>query len=131
MVHARNVSPTSFRIAGYNGQARAAKRARVTCTAPPWRGQTRGEVKAIRDAELLLQHAQVQDLVDPVGARSRGRHEVPASGLELCVWELPPIGRERDAWVRHMLLPEKPDLDAYLADSMPDGLTGRVAGPVG
>jgi len=26
-----------------------------------------------------------------------------------------------------MLLPEKPDLDAYLADFMPDGLTGRVA----
>jgi len=25
-----------------------------------------------------------------------------------------------------MLLPEKPDLDAYLADFMPDGLTGRV-----
>ena len=48
-----------------------------------------------------------------------------------CVWELPPIAYERDAWVRHMLLPEKPDLDAYLADSMPDGLTGRVAGPVG
>jgi hypothetical protein len=44
-----------------------------------------------------------------------------------CVWELPPIAHERDAWVRHMLLPEKPDLDAYLADFMPDGLTGRVA----
>jgi hypothetical protein len=36
-------------------------------------------------------------------------------------------GHERDAWVRHMLLPDKPDLDAYLADFMPDGLTGRVA----
>ena len=44
-----------------------------------------------------------------------------------CVWELPPIAHERDAWVRHMLLPDKPDLCAYLADSMPDGLTGRVA----
>ena len=44
-----------------------------------------------------------------------------------CVWELPPIAHERDAWVRHMLLPDKPDLDAYLADFMPDGLTGRVA----
>ena len=30
-----------------------------------------------------------------------------------------------------MLLPEKPNLDAYLANSMPDGLTGRVAGPAG
>ncbi|MBO0789214.1 MAG: hypothetical protein J2P33_24395 [Actinobacteria bacterium] len=44
-----------------------------------------------------------------------------------CVWELPPIAHERDAWVRHMLLPDKPDLAAYLADSMPDGMTGRVA----
>jgi hypothetical protein len=44
-----------------------------------------------------------------------------------CVWELPPIAHERDAWIRHMLLPDKPDLDAYLADFMPDGLTGRVA----
>jgi hypothetical protein len=44
-----------------------------------------------------------------------------------CVWELPPIAHERDAWVRHMLLPDQPDLEAYLADSMPDGLTGRVA----
>ena len=43
-----------------------------------------------------------------------------------CVWELPPIAYERYAWVRHMLLPDKPDLDAYLADFMPDGLTGRV-----
>ncbi len=44
-----------------------------------------------------------------------------------CVWELPPIAHERDAWVRHMLLPDQPDLAAYLADFMPDGLTGRVA----
>jgi hypothetical protein len=44
-----------------------------------------------------------------------------------CVWELPPIAHERDAWVRHMLLPGQPDLEAYLADSMPDGMTGRVA----
>ena len=44
-----------------------------------------------------------------------------------CVWELPPIAHERDAWVRHMLVPDKPDLHAYLADAMPDGLTGRLA----
>jgi hypothetical protein len=44
-----------------------------------------------------------------------------------CVWELPPIAHERDAWVRHLLLPDQPDLTAYLADFMPDGLTGRVA----
>ncbi|WP_328666916.1 hypothetical protein OG905_07630 [Streptomyces sp. NBC_00322] len=41
-----------------------------------------------------------------------------------CVWELPPIQHERNAWVRHMLAPDRPDLDAYLADSLPDGTTG-------
>ncbi|MFH8655876.1 hypothetical protein [Streptomyces afghaniensis] len=41
-----------------------------------------------------------------------------------CVWELPPILHERDAWVRHMLAPDVPDLDAYLADRLPDGTTG-------
>lgn len=44
-----------------------------------------------------------------------------------CVWELPPILHERDAWVRHMLArraPEVPDLDAYLTDSLPEGTTG-------
>ncbi|WP_062644034.1 hypothetical protein [Streptomyces maremycinicus] len=44
-----------------------------------------------------------------------------------CVWELPPILHERNAWVRHILTPrapEVPDLDAYLTDSLPAGTTG-------
>lgn len=41
-----------------------------------------------------------------------------------CVWELPPVLHERDAWVRHMLAPDAPDLDGYLADSLTDGTTG-------
>ena len=41
-----------------------------------------------------------------------------------CVWELPPILHERDAWVRHMLVPESPDIEAYLADTLPEGTTG-------
>lgn len=41
-----------------------------------------------------------------------------------CVWEIPPIGHERSAWVRHMLVPDAPDLDAYLADTLPPGRTG-------
>jgi hypothetical protein len=41
-----------------------------------------------------------------------------------CVWELPPIQHERDAWVRHLLVPDQPDLDGYLADAMPGGTTG-------
>jgi len=55
-------------------------------------------------------------------------HFVPLDrGLIGCVWELPPILHERDAWVRHMLAPDdpdRPDLDAYLADSLPEGTTG-------
>lgn len=41
-----------------------------------------------------------------------------------CVWELPPILHERDAWVRHILAPQVPDLTAYLADSLFEGTTG-------
>ncbi|MFF2996301.1 hypothetical protein ACFVTC_17250 [Streptomyces sp. NPDC057950] len=41
-----------------------------------------------------------------------------------CVWELPPILHERDAWVRHLLSPTVPDLAAYLADSLSGGTTG-------
>jgi hypothetical protein len=41
-----------------------------------------------------------------------------------CVWELGPLQHERDAWIRHMLKPAEPDLDAYLADSMTSGTTG-------
>jgi hypothetical protein len=33
------------------------------------------------------------------------------------------IHRDRNAWVRHILMPEVPDLDGYLADSMPSGHT--------
>ncbi|KUM85656.1 hypothetical protein OIE43_07795 [Streptomyces pseudovenezuelae] len=49
------------------------------------------------------------------------RPELPWIG---CVFELPPILHERNAWVRHLLTPEVPDLAAYLADSLPDGTTG-------
>ena len=44
-----------------------------------------------------------------------------------CVWELPPILHERDAWVRHMLVPDQPDLAEYLADSLAEGTTGDRA----
>jgi hypothetical protein len=43
-----------------------------------------------------------------------------------CVWELPPIQHERDAWVRHMLLPVEPHLAGYLSDAMPGGTTGTL-----
>jgi hypothetical protein len=41
-----------------------------------------------------------------------------------CVWELPAMAHERAAFVRHALLPDEPDVPAYLADLLPDGPTG-------
>ncbi len=41
-----------------------------------------------------------------------------------CIWELPPFGHERSAWVRHLLDTDRPDLDGYLADMYPDGPAG-------
>jgi hypothetical protein len=41
-----------------------------------------------------------------------------------CVWELAVLEHERGAWVRHMLAPQHPDLESYLADFMPDGPVG-------
>jgi hypothetical protein len=48
-----------------------------------------------------------------------------------CIWELPALGHERSAWVRHMIAAERPDLDAYLADSLPAGPTGGATGGPG
>lgn len=44
-----------------------------------------------------------------------------------CVWELPPLGHERSAWVRHVLAPDQPDLAGYLSDTLPEG---RIGAPV-
>jgi hypothetical protein len=41
-----------------------------------------------------------------------------------CVWELPPLEHERSAWVRHVLAPSVPDVDAYLADTFAEGKVG-------
>ncbi|KOG20015.1 MULTISPECIES: hypothetical protein [Streptomyces] len=45
-----------------------------------------------------------------------------------CVWELAPLGHERDAWIRHVLAPGTPDLAAYLGDAFPSGTTDTGAG---
>lgn len=42
-----------------------------------------------------------------------------------CVWELPVIAHERTCWVRHVVQPEAPDHDAYLADRL-SGLVGAA-----
>jgi hypothetical protein len=47
--------------------------------------------------------------------------EVPLIG---CVYELDVVVHERSAWIRHMLMNEKPDMDAYLADVLPKGPAG-------
>jgi hypothetical protein len=49
------------------------------------------------------------------------RLEVPVIG---CVYELGVVVHERSAWIRHMLMPEEPDMAAYLADLLPDGPIG-------
>lgn len=42
-----------------------------------------------------------------------------------CIWELPPFGHERSAWVRHVFGADRPDLEAYLADLLVDGPAGQ------
>ncbi|MGW6709640.1 hypothetical protein ACWGDE_32800 [Streptomyces sp. NPDC054956] len=59
-------------------------------------------------------------------------HFVEVDGTWIgCVWELAPLGHEREAWVRHMLVPGRPedrDLHGYLADSLTTPTTSG-AGP--
>lgn len=38
-----------------------------------------------------------------------------------CVWELTMLEHERRSWVRHVLEPDLPDLDAWLLDVQPSG----------
>jgi hypothetical protein len=35
-----------------------------------------------------------------------------------CVWDLSVVAHEREAWIRHVLAADVPDLDAYLADQL-------------
>ena len=58
---------------------------------------------------------------------SRSEHQSPldfrpeSRPLLGCVWELPILSFERDAWVKTMLR-ENPDSDAYLANRFPEGV---------
>ncbi|GIF07103.1 hypothetical protein [Actinoplanes siamensis] len=46
----------------------------------------------------------------------------PAGGhATACVWELLVMAHERDAWLRHVIRPAQPDLDAYRADVLAPG----------
>lgn len=86
-------------------------------------------------AALLNAHTRARDNVLHVRGEAAAQPELdcrdddPTHFIVLdrpwigCVWELPPIHRDRNAGVRHILLPEVPDLDGYLADSMPSGQT--------
>ena len=87
-------------------------------------------------AAYLLSYSWVWDNVIECRTASAGvallggEDENPENFAELgrpwigCVWELPPLGHERSAWVRHMLAPPRPDLAAYLADTLAEGKIG-------
>jgi len=52
-------------------------------------------------------------------------HFVESAGQWIgCVWELVPLEHERSAWVRHILRPDAPDLDGYVADQHKPGPVG-------
>lgn len=48
-----------------------------------------------------------------------------------CVYELGVLVHERSAWIRHVLMNETPDMDAYLADVLPTGPVGLPDVPSG
>jgi hypothetical protein len=43
--------------------------------------------------------------------------EAPAHATA-CIWELVAMGHERDAWVRHVVQPDIPDIDAFLRSTV-------------
>ncbi|MCQ4084254.1 hypothetical protein NGB36_27675 [Streptomyces sp. RB6PN25] len=43
--------------------------------------------------------------------------EAPAHATA-CIWEMAAMAHERDAWVRHVVRPERPDHAAYLSSSI-------------
>jgi hypothetical protein len=45
--------------------------------------------------------------------------EAPAHATA-CVWEIAAMAFERDCWVRHVVIPEQPDVPAYLAAAITD-----------
>ena len=71
-----------------------------------------GQLEAGRHGDLLLQHLQAEDLVDPVGARPRRRHQVPPAGLQHQPVRLQPpvdVGRLLPAPVADLQHPAVPD----------------------
>jgi len=61
----------------------------------------------------LHHHLFISNADDPGELRAATPDDAVA-----CVWDLAVIGHERDAWVRHVLLPAVPDLDGYLANTL-------------
>jgi hypothetical protein len=82
------------------------------------------------DAIWLNLYSWVQEAIVHCRAAS-ATLAAPTSFAELaepligCVWELPALVHVRSAWVRHLLQPQRPDLDAYLADWLSAGPVGR------
>jgi hypothetical protein len=61
----------------------------------------------------LHHHVLFSTATDPGSLRS----PTPADPIA-CVWDLGVVAYEREAWVRHVLAADVPDLDAYLEDQL-------------
>lgn len=61
---------------------------------------------------MVRHHVWSAPLDDPLSFES-----LAATGVTACVWELPILAHERNAWLRHVLTPDgRQDPEAYLAD---------------
>jgi hypothetical protein len=71
--------------------------------------------------KLLPKLAPAADRTPPAGFIVLHTCGDGAAYLNAYTWA--PIHHERNAWVRHILMPDASDLDGYLADSMLSGHT--------
>jgi hypothetical protein len=51
------------------------------------------------------------------GRGGKLRPATPADPIA-CVWDLSIVAHEREAWIRHVLAADVPDLNAYLDDQL-------------
>jgi hypothetical protein len=61
----------------------------------------------------LHHHVFFSTSIDPGALRPA----TPADPIA-CVWDLGVVAHEREAWIRHVLAADVPDLDAYLEDQL-------------
>lgn len=63
--------------------------------------------------DIICQHTFRADLGDDLTFT-----RVEAGGPTMCIWEMEVQAHERAALIRHILDPDQPDVDAYLADQL-------------